>query len=152
MRYLQAQPEFQKSFQDHPNIHNRGRPYQCSKCNKSFPAKSNLIRHEKVTHSAAPNKFKCSTCFRAFSRKPNLTTHQLVHMENRKRFHCQLCDKTASSRGNLQKHVEMVHLKTKKYQCVFCYNLGPVQATQNTFELTPRSVPISAKGVRTYVP
>jgi NAD-dependent SIR2 family protein deacetylase len=63
------------------------RPFQCSKCDKSFATKSSLDRHDAVRHQEA-TPFHCTQCYKAFKTKDNLKKHVRVHQEPK--FSCEV--------------------------------------------------------------
>lgn len=84
-------------------------------CNKSFPVKGALVRHEQV-HSRV-NPFACPRYGKAFSSKFMLKMHERRH-NGEKPFICSVCDGFCSN-GELQAHVKR-HTDEKPFHCSFC--------------------------------
>ena len=54
-----------------------GTAFNCSKCNKFFSRKPNLLRHEKI--HAGDRPYQCQLCLKFFSQKAHLKKHLLTH-------------------------------------------------------------------------
>lgn len=52
-------------------------PVRCRFCNRAFPFRSFLLRHERKHTGERP--FKCSVCGKSFALKHHLTTHMRTH-------------------------------------------------------------------------
>ncbi|XP_037773021.1 zinc finger protein 568-like [Penaeus monodon] len=91
----------------HMRVHTKEKPYNFDICNKTFPSKSDLERHE-----------SCEICNNTFSWKKNLLRHMRTHTKE-KPYSCEICNKAFSERGNLVAHIR-VHTKEKPYCCEIC--------------------------------
>eukprot|EP00088_Acartia_fossae_P069202 TRINITY_DN8969_c0_g1_i1.p1 TRINITY_DN8969_c0_g1~~TRINITY_DN8969_c0_g1_i1.p1 ORF type:complete len:214 (+),score=41.99 TRINITY_DN8969_c0_g1_i1:169-810(+) len=58
--------------------HTGEKPFCCHVCDKGFPDKSSLAKHEKLHTNI--REFICTTCGKAFSRKGNLKYHEKIHL------------------------------------------------------------------------
>ncbi|XP_037773030.1 zinc finger protein 594-like [Penaeus monodon] len=89
----------------HMRVHTKEKPYNFDICNKTFPSKSDLERHE-----------SCEICNNAFS--CNLVAHIRGHTKE-KPYCCENCNKAFSYKGSLEIHMRR-HRKEKTYSCEIC--------------------------------
>jgi uncharacterized Zn-finger protein len=84
------------------------KPFICryTGCNKSFPRKADLNRHEKIHENYRP--FTCPTCNKSFTQKSALKTHIRIHT-GEKPFVCPYpgCDKAFSDSSSLARHKKL---------------------------------------------
>ena len=73
--------------------------YTCSKCNKTFSIKSNLVRHEKKHDTEID--FLCSQCDSHFANDSDLKRHLEIQKELLK---CSDCGKTFKERKTFTRH------------------------------------------------
>lgn len=69
------------NFKDHIRMHKGDTPYQCSKCEKSFTQRGNLVKHERqhlYKSLKARKVHKCHICVKAFTEKYNLKVSKLA--------------------------------------------------------------------------
>jgi len=92
---------------------------KCSYCPKVFPAKSQLILHERTHTKERP--FQCSQCHKKFSAKCNLTAHERIHFGESKRYECRHppCTRKFSHTSERKDH-ETIHTGEKPYMCPNC--------------------------------
>ncbi|KAK5646668.1 hypothetical protein RI129_005132 [Pyrocoelia pectoralis] len=114
-------------------VHENQRPYQCDKCEKSFPYinslkchmcvkkifnhPSSLVYHREAEHNNG-RRFVCNKCNKSFKHKQLLQRHQLVH-SNERPHTCKLCNASFKTRANLLNHMP-IHTGEKKYYCTQC--------------------------------
>ncbi|KAF5298443.1 hypothetical protein FQR65_LT01222 [Abscondita terminalis] len=137
-----------QNFEVHQKaVHENHRPYQCDKCEKSFPYinslkchmlqhsekneklypcevcnkvfnhPSSLVYHREAEHNNG-RRFVCNKCNKSFKHKQLLQRHQLVH-SNERPHTCKLCDASFKTRANLLNHMP-IHTGEKKYYCTQC--------------------------------
>jgi len=92
---------------------------KCSYCPKVFPARSQLILHERTHTKEKP--FQCSQCDKKFSAKCNLTAHERIHFGESKRYQCRHppCTRKFSHTSERKDH-ETIHTGDKPYMCPTC--------------------------------
>lgn len=90
--------------------------FQCSRCDKTFRALSNLKYHESVHENARDHQ--CSVCGKGFNHKNGLRVHMARHTDERK-FACDKCPSTFVDKASL-KHHSRIHTGEKPYQCPHC--------------------------------
>ena len=97
-------------------IEEENNPFQCTTCDKSLFAKTNLLKH-----IASEHPFKCSKCDQLLDKKSLLKRHiNTVHDDNKKYF-CNICDLKFLLKKSLKKHLISVHNKPNKvYDCSIC--------------------------------
>uniref|UniRef100_UPI0037E779B8 zinc finger protein OZF-like n=1 Tax=Semicossyphus pulcher TaxID=241346 RepID=UPI0037E779B8 len=88
----------------------------CSVCKKTFPWKSELVRHMR-THSGE-KPFSCSVCGSRFTRSSTLYSHLRAHT-GEKPFTCSICKTTFSRRNYLVSHMRS-HTGEKSFFCSVC--------------------------------
>ena len=126
----------------HERMHAGEKPFQCSKCERSFSSLStfdcqtNIRRGEhkntecgkccqsrtalavhRQSHSGE-KLFICTVCGKRFAWGSNLVNHSRMH-SGEKPYKCHVCDKAFSQSGNLNTHVR-VHTGEKPYKCSLC--------------------------------
>ena len=81
--------------------------YPCDKCEKIFPYKSDLKKHEMAQHYGT--KCKCSQCGLQYSREDNLQHHiRRVHDgDYDDKFKCEKCNEAFSKKSSLDRHVKV---------------------------------------------
>jgi len=92
---------------------------KCSFCPKVFPARSQLILHERTHTKERP--FQCSQCQKTFSAKCNLTAHERIHFGDSKRYECRHppCSRKFSHTSERKDH-ETIHTGDRPYMCPLC--------------------------------
>lgn len=81
------------------------RKFVCNVCDKRFPVKDKLIRHERTHTGEKP--FTCQFCGKGFAAKDKLVRHVRIHT-GEKPFTCQYCDKAFAVKDKLVRH-ERIH-------------------------------------------
>ncbi|XP_039378542.1 zinc finger protein 271-like [Mauremys reevesii] len=87
----------------------RERLLWCSKCDRDFLRRSDLVRHCRVHSGERP--YRCNRCSKGFRRRSHLNEHLRTHT-GEKPFQCSLCPKSFSRRSTLNKHQE-IHAKER---------------------------------------
>ena len=97
-------------------VHEKIRPYICEFCNKAYPTKVNLVRHQ-VNGGCKENKslkdqtaknFKCEVCEKSFFSNTELRNHCKIHQEYPILYQCDNCVKSYSSKQYLSRHIRSV--------------------------------------------
>ncbi|XP_038245242.1 zinc finger protein 135-like isoform X2 [Dermochelys coriacea] len=81
----------------------------CSKCDRDFLRRSDLVRHCRVHSGERP--YRCNRCCKGFRRRSHLNEHLRTHT-GEKPFRCSHCPKSFSRRSTLNKHQE-IHAKER---------------------------------------
>lgn len=72
------------------SVHDKQKPFKCSKCTSAFGFKDGLKRHEEMVHQQL-RPYSCSKCNQTFKTKSHMNTHirnvhpWFVHLENKRR-------------------------------------------------------------------
>ena len=94
---------------------------ECELCNKTFKAKTDLIRHTTEVHNKTKTH-KCDVCFKFFSRNFHLKNHERSVHGKERNFKCDACLKQFYEKRNLRAHVSTVHEGKKEYHhCHICF-------------------------------
>lgn len=81
-------------------VQNKGKPYACNICNKTF-SKTNHLREHNLIHTGA-KPFTCKVCGIAFRHKSNLKRHEMDH--GSQQFKCPICENGYASKMKLEFH------------------------------------------------
>ena len=115
--------EEQNMLNHEADIPNKGKRYQCKKCDKAFVFRNGLRRHQNIHKEQNP--YACNTCSKAFGDTSDLKRHERIHTGERP-FICKICEKGFTQSGELKKH-ETIHSGEKdsfeyqkKYHCNKC--------------------------------
>ena len=94
------------------------KPYNCSKCPKSFALIVDFTRHFALRHE---NKsFQCETCGVGFATNDSLEHHHTTTHEKKKNYICITCGAGFTQNGSLKRHHTTVHEKKKNFVCNIC--------------------------------
>ena len=103
------------SLKKHTYVH-WNLPCKCSRCDKSFPFKSECAHHEKV-HDKLRFVCKKEGCSKSFSRDSDLKLHQELH--DAAPIKCKPCDYQNRDIRNVRQHIR-THSDVKPYTCSQC--------------------------------
>lgn len=125
-------------------VHEKLRPYKCSRCDSVFSTNSSKKAHE-LTHTDI-YPFVCEFCQKSFRRSYQLKVHLELHTTSPellcpickrgqknseeladhikshedKRLQCPWCGKLFTRGSHLTEHQNAVHLKLRPFKCEFC--------------------------------
>lgn len=97
----------------------------CSKCNKQFPSRTNLLTHIQVVHTNERLKCTVAGCDKIFKTNAGIVGHiQNIHPEEIKQ--CDVCQKSFYSEEKLAEH-RLNHSKSEKisFDCNLCDKMFP---------------------------
>lgn len=88
----------------HERTHTKERPYQCSQCEKKFSVKCNLLAHERI-HFGVSKRYMCRhpPCIRKFSHTSERKDHETIHTGD-KPYMCPICGERYRRNANLWRH------------------------------------------------
>ncbi len=93
--------------------------YQCTKCDKSYSWKCDLVKHFKVKHLHTL-KYICDICNKIYSSDSSLKRH-IDSVHNNIKYSCTQCDKVYCRKSSLTLHINIKHDKQfKRYRCKSC--------------------------------
>ncbi|KAM9164590.1 zinc finger protein 212-like isoform 3-T3 [Pangshura tecta] len=117
-------PECERSFphksslSKHQLSHMGDRPYTCAECKKSFQLKINLMIHQRSHAGKSRGLYICNECGRGFNHHSNFIRHQMIHTGERP-YGCTECGKTFMRKEHLLTH-RRLHTGERPYQCTEC--------------------------------
>ena len=95
------------------------KPVPCKECDQKFIWQTKLDEHVKRKHLKSRD-VKCYVCDKGFVNKTDLNTHQnSVHSEERP-FKCDECDSCFKRVSTLYSHKRMTHSSLKPFECPVC--------------------------------
>ena len=100
---------------------------QCSKCNKQFASKGNMIQHFQSVHEEI--KYPCKQCDYEATQQGSLQIHILSQHDGVK-FPCSQCDYKATQQIHLRTHIKNKHEGTR-YPCSFCGHKATTKSNLN---------------------
>lgn len=114
-------------YEEHSNVHEGIKPFQCVVCQKDFQFSSYLTSHQIRTHRVTIDGIiganQCYICLQSFSRKNTLETHMKRHEKSteakEKKHLCDVCGKGFARKEKLSVHYR-VHTGFKPYACSYC--------------------------------
>ena len=110
--------------------------FACSKCENTYTAERNLMRHIETKHGDKPNHI-CTLCEKQVERIDVLQKHlKYIHNIDHKKtvlpgfgnddnyFECHVCKRTFKEKFNLNRHLETTHHDNcGEYECQTCGKL-----------------------------
>lgn len=100
----------------HELSHTDNFPFQCEYCDRRFRVISKLRIHTEI-HTTKP-ELLCPICHRSQKSKEELEEHVKNH--DYKRLQCNSCGKLFTRNSALTDHYNAVHLKLRPYKCQYC--------------------------------
>ena len=104
----------------HEKITHSSQIYPCTMCAKEFIYRPNLDRHVYSSHTEGNEKVQCTHpgCFAFFTFKGNLKVHMIKHSTARL-YKCKDCGKTFKGIHGMKKH-QAVHSGERNHKCSVC--------------------------------
>lgn len=99
-------------------VHERLQPYQCTRCQRRFAAKCNLLAHQLSHLSQHERPFRCAVCSRGYATRRDLQRHE-ASAHQPARLACNVCGRLFSQRKSLAAHM-LSHGAERQFQCVAC--------------------------------
>lgn len=100
---------------------------RCSKCNKSFPSRTNLLTHHQVVHTNERLKCTVAGCGKIFKTLQGIGSHiKNIHPESIKT--CRICKKTFYTEEKLSEHQRLKHNESGEkisFACNLCEKVFP---------------------------
>ena len=105
----------------------KGKPFQCSQCNRAYRQRQHLTRHCRNMHSKL---FQCNRCSLGYRKESTLVTHyRMCHSAGARKLVCSECGNCYSRKDTLAKHCKMKHkghgcdpVAKGKLECSECGN------------------------------
>lgn len=88
----------------------------CTKCNKTFSTRTNLIRHMLTHENQKP--YQCMICSTGFTQSGSLKQHMYIHTGERP-YVCNICNAAFTQSKTLKFHMRR-HTGEKPYTCLHC--------------------------------
>ena len=104
----------------HLEKHESIRSVKCMQCEKSFPKRSEMLRHDREVHKIL-RPVQCEICNMQCKSSSFLSRHlRFVHDKDEKTFQCYQCDKAYKEQGFLATHIRSVHDREVYGKCEIC--------------------------------
>lgn len=106
----------------HVLTHSGVKPYQCNICGNGFTQNGSLKQHMLIHTGERP--YKCQVCGRGFTQSKSLTFHMRRHT-GEKPFTCEKCGLTFRQKDGLKRHMQMKHLgaAAEAHICSICQRI-----------------------------
>jgi len=91
-------------------VHLAEKKIGCEVCDKTFPTKADLVKHNKASHESSGTELvKCDICDQSFKASYMRRHKYYKHTSNSLPKHCGECGKEFKSREIMLKHVRKIH-------------------------------------------
>lgn len=115
----QKEYPYKPSFDAHMRQYSNTPFYPCSKCERKFHIKNDLILHLARDHK---NNFSCYACEETFPNVDTLRVHVILHngLTTSTKYQCEFCGRPCAGRQSLNSHKKRVHLDLHSVMCDIC--------------------------------
>ena len=86
-------------------LHNKILKFSCTKCDKDYISRSQLLDHIATKHSGV--KHLCNNCDKSFQSKTALNLHSKTIHDGPKKFECKRCRNKFNQKGTLIRHMKV---------------------------------------------
>lgn len=107
----------------------------CFFCNDSFPSTKTLKEHVTIHNGDAPTRYQCEFCGRICSGRQTLNVHRKSLHLGLRSVVCEICGKKLTSKGSLHNHL-LMHRGEKPLACEHC---GKTFLSRNTLNIHRRT-------------
>ena len=99
-------------------MNNKGFPWRCVHCGKSFRYKNSYVKHKNIHTGVKP--YKCTFCPTKFADPSARRKHEDNHLRPGRNHHCKECGRSFSSYSSLRRHTRNAHSSEKPFRCRYC--------------------------------